>query len=137
MLVEPGDRGWFTFTGPFTPEVPEEFSMRITGTLSVPESGAWTFGLVQIGVILADAGPIRARVQINQTAVTALDKLKFAGQIVDAVFDFEMRRGVNRAAQVTRNQFQAGIKGAVRDRYFGFYRCVPHPKPLPRKEGGA
>jgi beta-glucosidase len=49
VLVEPGDRGWFTFTGPFTPEVPEEFSMRITGTLSVPESGAWTFGLVQIG----------------------------------------------------------------------------------------
>jgi len=49
VLVEPGDRGWFTFTGPFTPEVPEEFSMRITGTLSVPETGAWTFGLVQIG----------------------------------------------------------------------------------------
>ena len=33
VLVEPGDRGWFTFTGPFTPEVPDEFSMRITGTL--------------------------------------------------------------------------------------------------------
>jgi beta-glucosidase len=49
VLVEPGDRGWFTFTGPFTPEVPEEFSMRISGTLSVPETGAWTFGLVQIG----------------------------------------------------------------------------------------
>lgn len=48
-LVEPGDRGWFTFTGPFTPEVPEEFSMRITGTLVAPESGAWTFGLVQVG----------------------------------------------------------------------------------------
>jgi beta-glucosidase len=48
-LVEPGDRGWFTFTGPFTAEVPEEFSMRITGTLVAPESGSWTFGLVQIG----------------------------------------------------------------------------------------
>jgi beta-glucosidase len=48
-LVEPGDRGWFTFTGPFTPEVPEEFSMRITGTLVAPESGAWTLGLVQVG----------------------------------------------------------------------------------------
>ena len=48
-LVEPGDRGWFTFTGPFTPEVPDEFSMRIDGTLVVPETGAWTFGLVQIG----------------------------------------------------------------------------------------
>jgi beta-glucosidase len=48
-LVEPGDRGWFTFTGPFTPEVPEEFSMRITGTLVAPETGEWTFGLVQIG----------------------------------------------------------------------------------------
>jgi beta-glucosidase len=48
-LVEPGDRAWFTFTGPFTPEVPEEFSMRITGTVVVPETGAWTFGLVQIG----------------------------------------------------------------------------------------
>src|SRR5262249_44662103 len=31
------------------PEVPEEFSMRITGTVVVPESGAWTFSLVQIG----------------------------------------------------------------------------------------
>jgi beta-glucosidase len=49
VLVEPGDRGWFTFTGPFTPEVPEEFSMRITGTLVAPESGEWTFGLVQVG----------------------------------------------------------------------------------------
>ena len=59
-LVEPGDRGWFTFTGPFTPEVPEEFSMRITGTLSVPESGVWTFGLVQIG---------RARLSIDGAVV--------------------------------------------------------------------
>jgi beta-glucosidase len=49
VLVEPGDRGWFTFTGPFTPEVPNEFSMRLTGTISVPESGEWTFGLVQVG----------------------------------------------------------------------------------------
>ena len=49
MLVEPGDRGWFTFTGPFTPEVPAEFSMRITGTLVAPETGEWTFGLVQVG----------------------------------------------------------------------------------------
>ena len=49
VLVEPGDRGWFTFTGPFTPEVPEEFSMRISGTLVAPESGAWTLSLVQIG----------------------------------------------------------------------------------------
>ena len=49
VLVEPGDRGWFTFTGPFTTEVPAEFSMRISGTLVVPETGAWTFGLVQIG----------------------------------------------------------------------------------------
>jgi beta-glucosidase len=49
VLVEPADRGWFTFTGPFTPEVPEEFSMRITGTLVAPETGEWTFGLVQVG----------------------------------------------------------------------------------------
>ncbi len=49
VLVEPGDRGWFTFTGPFTPEVPEEFSMRITGTVVVAETGPWTFSLVQIG----------------------------------------------------------------------------------------
>lgn len=48
-LVEPGDRGWFTFTGPFTPEVPEEFSMRVTGTVVAPETGEWTFGLVQVG----------------------------------------------------------------------------------------
>jgi beta-glucosidase len=48
-LVETGDRAWFTFTGPFTPEVPPEFSMRISGTLVVPESGPWTFGLVQVG----------------------------------------------------------------------------------------
>ncbi len=49
VLVEPANRGWFTFTGPFTPEVPEEFSMRITGTLVAPETGEWTFGLVQVG----------------------------------------------------------------------------------------
>ena len=49
VLVESGDRGWFTFTGPFAPEVPEEFSMRISGTLVAPESGEWTFGLVQAG----------------------------------------------------------------------------------------
>jgi beta-glucosidase len=49
VLVEPANRAWFTFTGPFTPEVPDEFSMRVTGTLVAPESGAWTFGLVQVG----------------------------------------------------------------------------------------
>ncbi len=49
VLVEPANRAWFTFTGPFTPEVPEEFSMRVTGTLVAPESGTWTFGLVQVG----------------------------------------------------------------------------------------
>ena len=59
-LVEPGDRGWFTFTGPFTPEVPEEFSMRISGTLVAPESGSWTFSLVQIG---------RARLSIDGEVV--------------------------------------------------------------------
>ncbi|MGO9875545.1 MAG: glycoside hydrolase family 3 protein [Acidimicrobiia bacterium] len=48
-LIETGDRGWFTFTGPFTPEVPPEFSMRISATLMMPESGTWTFGLVQVG----------------------------------------------------------------------------------------
>lgn len=60
VLVEPGDRGWFTFTGPFTPEVPDEFSMRITGTLVAPESGEWTFGLVQVG---------RARLSIDGEVV--------------------------------------------------------------------
>ena len=59
-LVEDGDRGWFTFTGPFTPEVPAEFSMRISGTLAMPESGAWTFSLVQIG---------RARLSIDGEVV--------------------------------------------------------------------
>jgi beta-glucosidase len=59
-LVETGDRGWFTFTGPFTPEVPKEFCMRISGTLLMPESGAWTFGLVQVG---------RARLTIDGAVV--------------------------------------------------------------------
>ena len=59
-LVEDGDRGWFTFTGPFTPEVPAEFSMRIEGTLVVPETGEWTFGLVQVG---------RARLTIDDELV--------------------------------------------------------------------
>jgi len=60
VLVETGDRGWFTFTGPFTPEVPQEFSMRISGTLVMPESGPWTFGLVQVG---------RARLTIDGAVV--------------------------------------------------------------------
>ena len=59
-LVETGDRGWFTFTGPFTPEVPQEFCMRISGTLVMPESGSWTFGLVQVG---------RARLRIDGEVV--------------------------------------------------------------------
>ena len=45
MLIEPADRGWFTFTGAFAPEVPAEFSMRITGTVVASETGEWTFGL--------------------------------------------------------------------------------------------
>ncbi len=60
VLVEPADRGWFTFTGPFTPEVPEEFSMRVTGTVVAPESGPWTFGLVQVG---------RARLSVDGAVV--------------------------------------------------------------------
>jgi beta-glucosidase len=60
VLVEPGDRAWFTFTGPFTPEVPAEFSMRVSGTVVAPESGVWTFSLVQIG---------RARLMIDGDVV--------------------------------------------------------------------
>ena len=39
VLVEDGERGWFTFIGPVGAGVPDEFSMRVTGTFVAPESG--------------------------------------------------------------------------------------------------
>jgi beta-glucosidase len=56
VRVESHGRGYFTFIGPVGHGVPQEFSMRITGTVVVPESGEWTFALVQVG---------RARLRID------------------------------------------------------------------------
>src|SRR5262249_24562954 len=42
-------RGVFQPLGPVGHGVPDEFSVRITGTVMVPESGAWTLSLVQVG----------------------------------------------------------------------------------------
>jgi beta-glucosidase len=47
--VEASGRGYFTFIGPVGRGVPQEFSMKISGTVVVPESGEWTFALVQVG----------------------------------------------------------------------------------------
>jgi beta-glucosidase len=47
--VESSGRAYFTYIGPVGHGVPAEFSMRVTGTVVVPESGEWTLSLVQVG----------------------------------------------------------------------------------------
>jgi beta-glucosidase len=47
--VESSGRALFTYIGPVGHGVPTEFSMRISGTVVAPESGEWTFSLVQVG----------------------------------------------------------------------------------------
>ena len=47
--VEESARGLFTFIGPVGHGVPEEFSLKVRGTVVAPESGEWTFTLVQVG----------------------------------------------------------------------------------------
>ena len=60
VLVEPRRPRLVHVHRPFTPEVPEEFSVRITGTVVAPETGEWTFSLVQVG---------RARLSIDGEVV--------------------------------------------------------------------
>ena len=47
--VEETARGLFTFIGPVGNGVPDEFSLKVSGTVVAPESGEWTFTLVQVG----------------------------------------------------------------------------------------
>jgi beta-glucosidase len=47
--VEASARGLFTYIGPVGHGVPNEFSLRVTGTVVAPEDGEWTFTLVQVG----------------------------------------------------------------------------------------
>ncbi len=47
--TEESARALFTYIGPVGHGVPNEFSMRVTGTVVAPESGEWTFTLVQVG----------------------------------------------------------------------------------------
>ena len=49
VYTEESGRGLFTYIGPVGHGVPEEFSLRIRGTVVVPETGEWTFTLVQVG----------------------------------------------------------------------------------------
>jgi beta-glucosidase len=60
VYTEAVNRGLFTFIGPVGHDVPQEFSMRVTGTLVPPESGEWTFTLTQVG---------RARLSIDGNVV--------------------------------------------------------------------
>jgi beta-glucosidase len=47
--VEESARGLFTFIGPVGNDVPTDFSLIARGTVMVPESGEWSFSLVQVG----------------------------------------------------------------------------------------
>jgi len=47
--VEDSVRGLFTFIGPVGHGVPAEFSLKVRGTVVTPETGEWTFTLVQVG----------------------------------------------------------------------------------------
>ena len=49
VLVEESSLAYFTHMGPVAAEVPNEFSVRVRGTLVVPEDGEWTLTLVQAG----------------------------------------------------------------------------------------
>ncbi len=49
VYVEDSARGLFTFIGPVGNGVPDEFSLKVSGTIVPPESGEWTFTLVQVG----------------------------------------------------------------------------------------
>ena len=58
--TDTASRAYFAFLGPVGHGVPDEYSMRVTGTVTVAESGAWNFGLVQAG---------RARLSIDGVVV--------------------------------------------------------------------
>ncbi len=47
--VEESALGLFTFIGPVGNGVPDEFSLKVRGTVVAPESGEWTLTLVQVG----------------------------------------------------------------------------------------
>jgi len=49
VYTQAAGRGLFTFIGPVGHDVPSDFSLRVKGTLVAPESGDWTFSLVQVG----------------------------------------------------------------------------------------
>jgi beta-glucosidase len=49
LLVEETKLGYFTFLGAVAPGVPDDFSLRVTGTIVAPETGEWTLTLVQAG----------------------------------------------------------------------------------------
>jgi beta-glucosidase len=49
VFVEDSARGLFTFIGPVGHDVPSEFSLIARGTIVAPESGEWSFSLVQVG----------------------------------------------------------------------------------------
>jgi beta-glucosidase len=47
--TESAARAAFQYLGPAGPGIPDEFSLRVTGTIAAPESGEWTFTLLQVG----------------------------------------------------------------------------------------
>ncbi len=49
VLVEDAQRAWFSWMGPVGGGVPEDFSARVRATIVPPESGGWTFSVVQAG----------------------------------------------------------------------------------------
>jgi beta-glucosidase len=49
VYEEHSARGLFTFIGPVGHGVPNEFSLEVRGTIVAPETGEWTFTLVQVG----------------------------------------------------------------------------------------
>ena len=68
--------GYFTLLGAVGHGVPDEFSLRVTGTLVAPESGVWTLSLVQAG---------RARLAVD--GETVIDNWKPTARS-DAFFGF-------------------------------------------------
>jgi beta-glucosidase len=88
--TEESARGLFTYIGPVGRGVPEQFSLKVRGTIVAPESGAWTFTLIQVG---------RARLSIDDEVV--VDNWQPTGRSdafmgfgsAEATATFELRAG--------------------------------------------
>jgi beta-glucosidase len=103
VYVEEARRGYFVWLGRFAAAVPDDFSVRVTGTFVAEEDGAYTFSLVQAG---------RARLRLDGDVV--VDNWQPEGRS-EAFFGFgstEARGDVTLAAGERRTVAVEFVPGA-------------------------